>query len=89
MAKNKQQIAGSPHPEAARPAYEVVVGLIDTFCREHLRGVSGDLCREMAGILARKRPSPLPGASPRPGPAGSSARSAGSTSSTTEQAGRT
>jgi hypothetical protein len=35
------------------------VGLIDAFCREHLDEEYRDLSRKLAGILARKRPSPL------------------------------
>jgi hypothetical protein len=44
---------------AAAPAYEAIVGLIDAFCREHLDEDYRTLCRKLAGILARKRPSPL------------------------------
>ncbi len=33
--------------------------MTDAFCREHLDDEYGALCRELAGVLARKRPSPL------------------------------
>jgi hypothetical protein len=60
MARKKQHATGElPIPEAARPAYEVVVSLIDAFCREHLNEEYRAMCRRLAGILARKRPSPL------------------------------
>lgn len=45
--------------EAARSVHDVIVGLIDDFCREHLDEEYRALCRKLAGTLARKRPSPL------------------------------
>ena len=60
MARKKQNTTGEvPIPEAARPAYEAVVSLIDAFCREHLNEEYRVMCRKLAGTLARKRPSPL------------------------------
>jgi hypothetical protein len=60
MARKKRHPAGeTPIPEAARPAYEVIVGLIDGFSREHLDEEYRALCRKLAGVLARERPSPL------------------------------
>jgi Domain of unknown function (DUF6398) len=60
MARKMRHPAGEPPiPEAARPAYETIVGRIDGFCREHLDEEYRVLCRKLAGILARKRPSPL------------------------------
>ena len=44
---------------AARPAHDRIVGLTDAFCREHLDDEYEALCRKLAGVLARKRPSPL------------------------------
>ena len=41
------------------PAYDAVVHLTDTFCQAHLTYDYQLLCRKLAGILARKRPSPL------------------------------
>jgi hypothetical protein len=60
MARKQQRPAGEPPiPEVARPAYEVVVGLIDAFCRGHLNEEYRAMCRRLASALARKRPSPL------------------------------
>lgn len=38
---------------------EVIIGLIDQFCEEHLNKEYAELCRRLAEKLARKRPSPL------------------------------
>ena len=45
--------------EAARLAHDEIVGLTDAFCRDFLDDEYGVLCRKLAGVLARKRPSPL------------------------------
>ena len=45
--------------EAARQAHDEIVALTDAFCRDHLDDEYGALCRKLAGVLARKRPSPL------------------------------
>lgn len=45
--------------EKARRAHDEIVALTDAFCREHLDDEYGELCRRLAGTLARKRPSPL------------------------------
>jgi Domain of unknown function (DUF6398) len=50
---------GSTTPAAARAAHDRIVALTDAFCRERLDEEYASLCRKMAGILARKRPSPL------------------------------
>jgi hypothetical protein len=55
---------GPPHKEPAvpavvRPAHDAIVALTDSFCREHLNDEYLALCRKLAGVLARKRPSPL------------------------------
>ena len=55
---------GSRIPEAVRPARDRIVALTDEFCREHLDDDFARLCREMADVLARKRPSPLPRGKP-------------------------
>ena len=58
MARKQQRPAGEPTiPEAARPFYEAIVGLIDAYCREHLNEEYRVMCRRLAGTLARKRPS--------------------------------
>ena len=60
MTRKKQNSTGeAPIPEAARPAYEAVVGRIDAFCQEHLNEEYRVMCRKLAGILACKRRSPL------------------------------
>jgi hypothetical protein len=46
-------------PASARLAYDAIVALTDAFCRDHLNGEYQALCRRLAGVLARKRPSPL------------------------------
>ena len=38
--------------------------LTDAFCQEHLDAEYGALCRKLAGVLARKRPSPLTNGKP-------------------------
>jgi len=50
---------GSTASAAVRPAHEKIVDLTDAFCHEHLDAEYGALCRKLAGVLARKRPSPL------------------------------
>jgi hypothetical protein len=60
MAREAKQPDGEPTvPEAAKPAYDVIVGLTDTFCQVHLTWEYQMLCRKLAAALARKRPSPL------------------------------
>ena len=50
---------GSTAPAKVGPAHDRIVALTDAFCREHLDEEYGTLCRKLAGILSRKRPSPL------------------------------
>jgi hypothetical protein len=50
---------GSASPGTARQPHDAIVALTDAFCREHLDEDYGALCRKLAGVLARKRPSPL------------------------------
>src|SRR3954470_18225306 len=65
MARTKRQAGGEPTiPAAVRPAYDAIVGRTDAFCREHLTGEYEVLCRKLAGVLARKRPPPLPNGKP-------------------------
>ena len=45
--------------EVARRAHDGIVEMTDAFCREYLDDEYATLCRKLAGILARKRPSPL------------------------------
>jgi Domain of unknown function (DUF6398) len=46
-------------PASSQPAYDAIVRLTDTFCQTHLTHEYQMLCRKLAGVLARKRPSPL------------------------------
>jgi hypothetical protein len=46
-------------PASVQPAYQAIVALTDAFCREHLDAGYAALSRSLAGVLARKRPSPL------------------------------
>ncbi len=65
MARTKQRPGKEPSiPATARPAYDAIVGLTDAFCREHLTEEYEAMCRKLAGVLARKRPSPLVGGKP-------------------------
>jgi len=60
MTRKPKRPEGEPAiPEAARPAYDAIVGLTDAFCRECLNGEYEALCRKLTGVLARKRPAPL------------------------------
>jgi hypothetical protein len=54
MPKRKPTDAATPDQ-----VFEVVAGLVDAFCKEHLNEEYADLCRRLAEKLARKRPSPL------------------------------
>jgi len=51
--------SGSTTAAAVRTAHEKIVDLTDAFCLGHLDAEHAALCRKMAGVLARKRPSPL------------------------------
>jgi hypothetical protein len=46
-------------PPAMRSAFEAIIALTDSFCKQHLDEECAKLCRELAAALARKRPSPL------------------------------
>ena len=55
----RKQAGEASIPAAVRPAYDAIVALTDAFCREYLNAEYEALCRKLAGVLARKRPSPL------------------------------
>src|SRR5208337_2849442 len=55
---------GSTTSAAVRMAHEKIVDLTDAFCQGHLDAEYGVLCRKLAGVLARKRPSPLTSGKP-------------------------
>lgn len=46
-------------PEVSLPAYTLIVEQTNRFCQAHLNEECAALCRELAGALARKRPSPI------------------------------
>ncbi len=46
-------------PREIRERYEAVIGITDGFCREYLNEEYANLCRKMAVVLSRKRPSLL------------------------------
>ena len=46
-------------PAQARPAYDAIVKLTDIFCMARLTHEYQMMCRQLAAVLARKRPSPL------------------------------
>jgi len=56
--------SGATTSAVVRPAHEKIVHLTDAFCQEHLDAEYGALCRKLAGVLARKRPSPLTNGKP-------------------------
>src|SRR5262249_5794274 len=49
----------APIPAGSQPAYDAIVRLTDRFCQVRLTYEYQMLCRKLAGVLARKRPSPL------------------------------
>lgn len=55
MAKRKT--GGAAIPEKVQPVFEVIAGLVDGFCREHLNNEYADLCRKLTERLARKHAS--------------------------------
>jgi len=46
-------------PTKMQPQHDAIVALIDAFCRERLTEEYLHRCCQLAGVLARKRPSPL------------------------------
>jgi hypothetical protein len=58
MPKRKSN-SGTAIPEEVQPAFEVLDGLVQGFCREHLNDEYAALCRKLTEKLARKKPSPL------------------------------
>ncbi len=59
-SKPTTKVAKAPSTVAeVREASEIVLGMIDQFCREQLNAEYAELCRLLAEKLARKRPSPL------------------------------
>jgi Domain of unknown function (DUF6398) len=63
-APNPRPVPGPPTKERKAEAVQVVIGLIDQFCKEHLNEEYAVLCRKLAEKLGHKRPSPLLHGSP-------------------------
>jgi len=55
-SKRPKKVAGSTQ---AKDILNVIVQMTDAFCKEHLNEEYAEVCRKLAGVLARKRPSPL------------------------------
>jgi hypothetical protein len=51
-------------PAYSQPSYDAIIHLTDRFCQARLTYEYQMLCRKLAGVLARKRPSPLTGGKP-------------------------
>src|SRR5690349_11730318 len=51
-------------PTRRQQKYDAVMGLVEGFCREYLNEEYLVLCRRLAGMLARKRPSPMVNGTP-------------------------
>lgn len=51
--------SGQSIPAKMRPKHDEIVALIDAFSQQHLNEEYRLMCRRLAGVLARKRPSPL------------------------------
>jgi hypothetical protein len=58
MGKRKKS-PGESVPKAMEPVFREVTSLMDRFSAERLNPEYAALCRAMAAVLARKRPSPL------------------------------
>ena len=63
-APKARPVPKPPSREEKDEALQVVIGLIDQFCKEHLNEEYAVLCRKLAEKLGRKRPSPLLQGSP-------------------------
>jgi hypothetical protein len=63
-APKAKPVPKPPSKEQKDEAVQVVLGLIDQFCKEHLNDEYAVLCRKLAEKLGRKRPSPLLHGSP-------------------------
>jgi len=60
MADSTEQTgSGQSVPAKMRDKHVAIVKLIETFCRTHLNDEYLGTCRRLAGVLARKRPSPI------------------------------
>jgi hypothetical protein len=58
-SKHQKPDAGQSIPAQMRQKHDAIVTLIDEFARQHLNEEYRLMVRRLAGVLARKRPSPL------------------------------
>jgi hypothetical protein len=63
-APKPRPVPKPPSKEEKDEAVQVVIGLLDQFCKDHLNEEYAVLCRKLAEKLGRKRPSPLLHGSP-------------------------
>ena len=59
MARRKVVPPATRIPADARSKFEAITALTDAFCRDRLNEEYADMCRRLAAVLARKRPTPL------------------------------
>ena len=60
MGKSTSQSGGDQIvPAKMLPKYDAIMALIEPFCQNRLNEEYLGMCRRLAGVLARKRPSPL------------------------------
>jgi hypothetical protein len=57
--KKPKRRRAKPVSDDVHEILEVILGMIDQFCRDHLNEEYATLCRKLAEKLVRKRPSPL------------------------------
>src|SRR5437867_4480278 len=50
---------GQSIPGKMKEKHDAIVALLEPFCRERLNDEYRGLCLRLAGLLARKRPSPM------------------------------
>lgn len=59
---SKQPLKSDSHqpiPASVRPKHDAIVAMVDQFSQQHLNEEYRTVCRRLAAVLARKRPSPL------------------------------
>jgi len=60
MSKSAEQSdSGQSLPAKMREKHDAILNLIDPFCRAHLNEEYLGMCRRLAAVLARKRPSSI------------------------------
>ncbi len=59
MKKRSKEPKPRRVPAKVQPTYDAITALTDTFCQEHLNEEYAELSRRLAGVLGRKRPTPI------------------------------